>query len=60
MEDLAESITCCHKWAEICKEQQRIIKKFSSNPNWNLDKDETIFAENDAFIQRCRELNEIC
>jgi dynein heavy chain len=37
-----------------------MIKKYSSRPNWTLDTDETIFAENEAFIQRCRELTEIC
>jgi len=28
--------------------------------DWDLEKDETIFAEIDAFIQRCRDLKEIC
>jgi dynein heavy chain len=37
-----------------------MIKKYSSRPHWTLDNDETIFAENEAFIQRCRELMEIC
>jgi hypothetical protein len=37
-----------------------MIKKYSSKPGWNLDQDETIFAENEAFIQRCKELMEIC
>jgi hypothetical protein len=39
---------------------QGMIKKYSSRPNWTLDKNETIFAENEAFIQRCKDLNEIC
>jgi len=39
---------------------QQMIKKYSSRPGWTLDKNETIFAENEAFIQRCKDLNEIC
>jgi len=27
-----------------------MIKKYSSRPEWTLDVDETIFAENEAFI----------
>lgn len=60
MADLQESINCCKQWNAICREHQRLIKKYSSRKNWKLDEDETIFAENDAFIQRCRELLEIC
>lgn len=37
-----------------------MIKKYSTRNNWELDSDETIFAENEAFIQRCRDLMEIC
>jgi len=37
-----------------------MIKKYSSRENWDLDTDETIFAENEAFIQRCKDLLEIC
>lgn len=29
---------------------QNMIKKYSSKPDWKLDKDETIFAVNEAFI----------
>lgn len=39
---------------------QGMIKKYSSKPNWTLDRDDTIFAENEAFIQRCQDLKEIC
>jgi len=60
MSDLEESISCCREWKAICLKQQRLIKKYSSRPGWELDTDETIFAENEAFIQRCRDLLEIC
>jgi dynein heavy chain len=59
MQDLQESMDCCRQWIEICGSQQKLIKKYSSRKNWKLDT-ETIFAENEAFIQRCRELMEIC
>ncbi len=60
MQDLDESISCCREWKTICLKSQGMIKKYSSRPNWNLDTDETIFAENEAFIQRCKDLKEIC
>lgn len=37
-----------------------MIITHSSNKNWSLEKTDTIFAENEAFIQRCRDLKEIC
>ena len=38
-----------------------MIKKYSPKAEeWTLHKDETIFAENEAFIQRCKDLMEIC
>ena len=58
MRDLDESIECCKQWKEICtKIQKRIINR-SSKANW--EEDDGIFAENEAFIQRCRDLKEIC
>jgi dynein heavy chain len=60
MQDLQESIDCCKEWKIICMRVQLMIKKYSSRPNWEIDADETIFAENEAFIQRCKDLMEIC
>jgi dynein heavy chain len=60
MQDLSESTECCREWKNICIKQQQMIKKYSSRQGWELDSDETIFAENEAFIQRCKDLNEIC
>ena len=39
-----------------------VMLKLHSNrkEHWDLEKDEQIFAEIDAFIQRCRDLMEIC
>ena len=61
LSDLEESIECCKQWKIICTETQELIKKYtpqinisrnSSRRNWVSD--DTIFAENDAFIQRCK------
>jgi dynein heavy chain, axonemal len=61
MQDLDESIECCKQWKAICTRTQKMIKKFSTSPiPWTLLDDDTIFAENEAFIQRCRDLKEIC
>jgi len=61
MRDLQESIDCCKEWKNVCQHHQMMIKKYSTRKdNWDLDKDETIFAENEAFIQRCKDLMEIC
>ena len=37
-----------------------MIKKYSTRKDSGIDKDDTIFAENEAFIQRCKDLKEIC
>lgn len=58
--DLNESIDCCRQWKTICINQQTMLKKYSPKTGWELDQDETIFAENEAFIQRCKDLIEIC
>lgn len=62
MRDLDESIECCNEWKRICTESQKTIIKYSNNPDrkWKLDSDETIFAENEAFIQRCKDCKDIC
>jgi len=60
MRDLDESIDCCKEWKIICLKMQLLIIRYSSRKGWALDKDDTIFAENEAFIQRCKDLKEIC
>lgn len=39
-----------------------MIVQFSSKKpsSTNNNKEDTIYAENEAFIQRCRDLKEIC
>jgi len=59
--DLDECIECCNQFREISKKMQRMIAQFSEKAkDSDLGKEDTIFAENEAFIQRCRDLKEIC
>jgi dynein heavy chain len=51
MSDLDESIECCKQWKEIADHKMRMIKQNSTRAeHWDLEKDETIFAEIDVFI----------
>lgn len=59
--DLDECIECCNQYREISKKMQRMIANYSvRSKDSDLGKEDTIFAENEAFIQRCRDLKEIC
>ena len=60
IEDLNECIECCKQYKEISVKMQKMIKKYSTRKDAGFDKDDTIFAENEAFIQRCKDLKEIC
>lgn len=49
--DLTESIDCCEQWKEISEHKMVMLKLHSNrNEHWDLEKDEQIFAEIDAFI----------
>lgn len=59
--DLDECIDCCNQYREISRKMQRMIGNYSIRAkDSDLGKEDTIFAENEAFIQRCRDLKEIC
>ena len=61
IEDLNECIECCNQFREISKKMTRMIMTYSfRKKDCDLGKEDTIFAENEAFIQRCRDLKEIC
>ena len=62
MRDLEESVNCCSEWKRICTHSQEMILKngISNGRKWNLASDDTIFAENEAFIQRCKDCKDIC
>ena len=54
---LEESIGCCYAWKETYERVSRVHDKFSSE-GWVLD-ESSIFAQIDAFIQRCKDLLEV-
>ncbi len=55
---LDECIECCSQYKEIYNNIARVHEN-CSNFGWSLDKT-AIFAQIDAFIQRCRDLIDIC
>jgi len=54
---LVESIQCCQDWKDTYDRISQVHNKFSSE-GWMLD-EASIFAQVDAFIQRCRDLLEV-
>nr|XP_039250408.1 dynein heavy chain 2, axonemal-like [Styela clava] len=58
MVSLESCIDCCLAWKEIYRNNSIIHHKFSDK-RWVLDQS-SIFAQVDAFIQRCRDLLEVC
>ena len=55
---LHESITCGESWKSIYKRTCQHIQKFTKQ-TWDFDQS-SIFAQIDAFVQRCRDLIEVC
>ncbi|KAK7102408.1 hypothetical protein V1264_020630 [Littorina saxatilis] len=55
---LNDCISCCEQWKDIYDRIQKIHHKYSQ-VSWVLDKS-NIFAQVDAFIQRCKDLLEVC
>ena len=58
MVSLEESIACGVAWKRIYKRTAAAVAA-SSSREWNFD-DASIFAQIDAFVQRCRDLLEVC
>ena len=50
-------MSCCQKWKEIYAHTSRVHNTFSKE-GWVLD-ESSIFAQIDAFVQRCRDLLEV-
>ncbi|XP_034551682.1 dynein heavy chain 2, axonemal-like [Notolabrus celidotus] len=55
---LNDCIQCCLSWKEVYREAARINNKFAQK-KWLLD-DASIFVVVDAFIQRFKDLLEVC
>ncbi|KAJ3024564.1 UNVERIFIED_CONTAM: Dynein heavy chain 2, axonemal [Siphonaria sp. JEL0065] len=58
MTSLQDSINCGESWKTTYKRTVIHISKYSANP-WDFDQS-SIFAQIDAFVQRCRDLLEVC
>ncbi|XP_036012664.1 dynein axonemal heavy chain 2 isoform X5 [Mus musculus] len=57
-EDLEGCISCCQAWKEHYLRAVQMHTQFS-NRGWVLDQT-SIFAQVDAFVQRCKDLIEVC
>ncbi|KAJ3403337.1 hypothetical protein HDV05_007876, partial [Chytridiales sp. JEL 0842] len=55
---LQDSISCGESWKTIYKKTCVHIAKYASG-TWDFDQS-SIFAQVDAFVQRCRDLLEVC
>ncbi|XXQ31513.1 AAA+ ATPase domain-containing protein [Plasmodiophora brassicae] len=60
MVHLRESISCGVEWRRIYERTVEAVRRSSSSQAaWNFDPS-SIFAQIEAFVQRCRELLEVC
>ncbi|XP_055262069.1 dynein axonemal heavy chain 2 isoform X3 [Moschus berezovskii] len=57
-EDLQGCISCCHAWKDHYLRAVQTHTQFSTR-GWILDQT-SIFAQVDAFVQRCKDLIEVC
>ncbi|XP_053425879.1 dynein axonemal heavy chain 2 isoform X5 [Nycticebus coucang] len=57
-EDLEGCISCCQAWKDHYLRAVQMHTQFSSR-GWVLDQS-SIFAQVDAFVQRCKDLIEVC
>ncbi|KAL5251273.1 hypothetical protein ACHWQZ_G016836 [Mnemiopsis leidyi] len=58
IEGLDQSIQCCEAWKENYNDAAATHNRFSE-VKWLLDRS-SIFAQIDAFVQRCKDLKEVC
>jgi len=60
MDDLDDSINCGNRWRAIYAKMEDLIRKKSKGKGvWDFNQ-KSIFAQIDAFVQRCLDLKEIC
>lgn len=57
IEGLDQSIECCEAWKENYNDAAATHNRFSE-VKWLLDRS-SIFAQIDAFVQRCKDLKEV-
>merc|ERR1712159_406791 len=58
IKSITDCINACQEWKQKYKYAQKVHHKFGKTP-WVLDQS-SIFAQIDAFIQRCKDLLEVC
>lgn len=61
---LRQSVECGEAWRTAYRNTQRLQNESAANPGsrrepWDL-KESSIFAQIDAFVQRCKDLEEVC
>ncbi|KAK9846646.1 hypothetical protein WJX81_008333 [Elliptochloris bilobata] len=59
MEALQDSIEACSRWGALYQRCVRAIGAATPKQPWSFDA-APIFAHVDAFVQRCRDLQEVC
>ena len=59
IQDLQDSIECGLQWKKISEKTAYLIKKKNKAKEWDFNLN-SIFAQGEAFVQRCVELKEIC
>ncbi|CAL1538804.1 unnamed protein product [Lymnaea stagnalis] len=57
-QSLNDCIDCCEEWKNIYDKTSKLHHKYSTL-GWLLDRS-SIFAQVDAFIQRCKDMLEVC
>ena len=56
---LRESISCCEQWHQLYMETAKLHSHKNPAHPWVLD-EPSIFTQIDAFIQRCKDLLDVC
>eukprot|EP00656_Telonema_subtile_P031899 TRINITY_DN3494_c0_g2_i1.p1 TRINITY_DN3494_c0_g2~~TRINITY_DN3494_c0_g2_i1.p1 ORF type:complete len:4527 (-),score=1335.50 TRINITY_DN3494_c0_g2_i1:103-13683(-) len=59
MAALNDSISCCHSWRHAYERSAQLIEHVNPERSWNFEAS-NIFAQVDAFTQRCGDLIQVC
>ena len=60
IEKLRECIACGEAWQKEYNKTKAAISNSPKAHNWNFPSESGIFAQIDAFVQRCKDLDEVC
>jgi len=56
---LNQCIACCESWKQVYEEREIAHRKGNPTANWGVNTD-SVFADVDAFIHRCKDLLDVC